>query len=98
MWHARDYTSSPSLGAAAPNRLAARLAYQQAFPHYPLVAGKGDVALYQVPALFLSFLLHVLFKTVLILMFVINFSFGLSYSRSGLYGWHRAFPLARPVL
>lgn len=47
MFHSRDYTSSPLLGGEAPNREAARQAYQQAFPHYPLVAGHGNVPLYQ---------------------------------------------------
>jgi hypothetical protein len=36
------------LGSGAPNRAAARLSYQQNFPHYPLVKGKGDVPIYQV--------------------------------------------------
>lgn len=53
MFHSRDYTSSPLLGGEAPNREAARQAYQQAFPHYPLVAGHGNVPLYQVRDLIL---------------------------------------------
>jgi alkaline phosphatase D len=46
MWDDHDYGPNDS-DASAPGRLAARLTYQEYVPHYPLVAGSGDVPIYQ---------------------------------------------------
>ncbi len=46
MWDDHDYGPNDS-DATAPGRLAARLTYQEYVPHYPLVAGSGDVPIYQ---------------------------------------------------
>ncbi len=46
MWDDHDYCGNNSFGAVA-GRQAARLAYQQYVPHYPLAAGTGDVPIYQ---------------------------------------------------
>ena len=46
MWDDHDFCGNASDGGAE-GRKAARLAYQQCVPHYPLVEGEGDVAIYQ---------------------------------------------------
>jgi len=46
IWDDHDYCGDAS-DREANGRRAARLAYQQAVPHYPLVEGTGDVAIYQ---------------------------------------------------
>ena len=46
MWDDHDYGPNDS-DATAPGRQAARLTYQEYVPHYPLVAGSGDVPIYQ---------------------------------------------------
>jgi hypothetical protein len=46
VWDDHDYCGNNSFGAVA-GREAARLAYQQYVPHYPLGAGAGDVPIYQ---------------------------------------------------
>lgn len=46
MWDDHDYGPNDS-DKTSPSRLAARLAYQEYVPHYPLVAGSGNVAIYQ---------------------------------------------------
>lgn len=45
-WDDHDYCGNASDGRS-PGRRAARLAYQRCVPHYPLVEGLGDVAIYQ---------------------------------------------------
>jgi alkaline phosphatase D len=46
VWDDHDYCGDASDGQSNGRR-AARLAYQRAVPHYPLVEGEGDVAIYQ---------------------------------------------------
>jgi phosphodiesterase/alkaline phosphatase D-like protein len=46
MWDDHDYGPNDS-DATSPSRLASRLTYQEYVPHYPLVAGSGDVPIYQ---------------------------------------------------
>ncbi|RME46837.1 MAG: hypothetical protein D6796_08495 [Caldilineae bacterium] len=46
MWDDHDYGPNNS-DSTAPGRQAARLTYQEYVPHYPLVAGTGDVPIYQ---------------------------------------------------
>lgn len=46
VWDDHDYCGNASDGESN-GRKAARLAYQRAVPHYPLVEGEGDVAIYQ---------------------------------------------------
>lgn len=46
VWDDHDYCGDNSFGAVT-GREAARLAYQQYVPHYPLAAGSGDVPIYQ---------------------------------------------------
>ena len=46
MWDDHDYGANDS-DKNSPSRLAARLTYQEYVPHYPLVAGSGDVPIYQ---------------------------------------------------
>lgn len=46
MWDDHDYGPNDS-DATAPGREAARLTYQEYVPHYPLVAGQGNVPVYQ---------------------------------------------------
>jgi hypothetical protein len=46
MWDDHDYCGDGSDHASA-GRVNARLAYQEYIPHYPLVAGSGDVPIYQ---------------------------------------------------
>jgi hypothetical protein len=46
VWDDHDFCGDNSFGAVA-GREAARLAYQQYVPHYPLGAGSGDVPIYQ---------------------------------------------------
>jgi len=46
IWDDHDYGPNNS-DSTAPGRLAARLTYQEYVPHYPLVEGTGDVAIYQ---------------------------------------------------
>jgi alkaline phosphatase D len=46
IWDDHDYTGDNSHGGS-PARATARAMYQEWVPHYPLVAGKGDVAIYQ---------------------------------------------------
>jgi phosphodiesterase/alkaline phosphatase D-like protein len=45
-WDDHDFCGNAS-DAESEGRRAARLAYQRAVPHYPLVEGTGDVAIYQ---------------------------------------------------
>ncbi|HTG13852.1 MAG TPA: alkaline phosphatase D family protein [Blastocatellia bacterium] len=45
-WDDHDFCGDASDGKSK-GRKAARLAYQRAVPHYPLVEGEGDVAIYQ---------------------------------------------------
>lgn len=45
-WDDHDFCGNASDGESSGRR-AARMAYQQCVPHYPLVEGKGDVAIYQ---------------------------------------------------
>lgn len=45
-WDDHDYGPNDSDGTSA-SRLAARQTYQEYVPHYPLVAGSGDVPIYQ---------------------------------------------------
>lgn len=45
-WDDHDFDSNDS-NTTAPGRRAARLTYQECVPHYPLVAGQGDVPIYQ---------------------------------------------------
>ena len=45
-WDDHDYCGDAS-DRKSKGRKAARLAYQRAVPHYPLVEGEGDVAIYQ---------------------------------------------------
>ena len=45
-WDDHDYCGNAS-DRESKGRKAARLAYQQAVPHYPLIEGEGDVAIYQ---------------------------------------------------
>ena len=46
IWDDHDFCGNASDGESN-GRKAARLAYQRAVPHYPLVEGEGDVAIYQ---------------------------------------------------
>lgn len=46
VWDDHDFCGNASDGQS-PGRSAARLAYQRCVPHYPLVEGEGDVAIYQ---------------------------------------------------
>jgi phosphodiesterase/alkaline phosphatase D-like protein len=46
IWDDHDFCGNAS-NRESKGRRAARLAYQRAVPHYPLVEGKGDVAIYQ---------------------------------------------------
>jgi phosphodiesterase/alkaline phosphatase D-like protein len=46
VWDDHDYSGDNSDGTAA-GKTNARLAYQEYVPHFPLAAGKGDVAIYQ---------------------------------------------------
>ncbi len=46
MWDDHDFGPNNS-DSTAPGRQAARLTYQEYAPHYPLMAGSGDVAIYQ---------------------------------------------------
>ncbi len=46
MWDDHDYGPNNS-DKTAPGREAARLTYQEYVPHYPLVAGSGNVPIYQ---------------------------------------------------
>ncbi len=46
MWDDHDYATNDS-DSTAPSRPAARSAYQEIVPHYPLAAGSGDVPIYQ---------------------------------------------------
>jgi len=46
MWDDHDYGPNDS-DATAPGREASRSVYQEYVPHYPLVAGSGDVPIYQ---------------------------------------------------
>ena len=46
MWDDHDYGPNNS-DATSPARTSARLTYQQYVPHYPLVAGSGNVPIYQ---------------------------------------------------
>lgn len=48
IWDDHDFCGNASDGRAQ-GRKAARLAYQKCVPHYPLVEGEGDVAIYQRP-------------------------------------------------
>ena len=45
MWDDHDYGPNNS-DSTSPSRQAARLAYQEYVPHYPLAAGSGDVPIY----------------------------------------------------
>jgi alkaline phosphatase D len=45
IWDDHDFGPNNS-DSTAPGRLAARLTYQEYVPHYPLVAGTGDVPIY----------------------------------------------------
>lgn len=45
-WDDHDFDNNDS-NREAPGRLAARITYQECVPHYPLVEGRGDVAIYQ---------------------------------------------------
>ncbi|HKQ73064.1 MAG TPA: alkaline phosphatase D family protein [Blastocatellia bacterium] len=45
-WDDHDFDTNDS-NREAPGRLAARITYQECVPHYPLVEGRGDVAIYQ---------------------------------------------------
>ncbi len=45
-WDDHDFDNNGA-NSTAPGRKTARLAYQQCVPHYPLVEGKGNVAIYQ---------------------------------------------------
>jgi alkaline phosphatase D len=46
MWDDHDFIAN-NTHRESPGRLQARLAYQECVPHYPLVEGSGDVAIYQ---------------------------------------------------
>lgn len=46
VWDDHDYGPNNS-DASAPGREASRLTYQEYVPHYPLIAGSGDVPIYQ---------------------------------------------------
>lgn len=46
VWDDHDYLANNTHGGS-PGRRQARLAYQECVPHYPLVEGSGDVAIYQ---------------------------------------------------
>jgi phosphodiesterase/alkaline phosphatase D-like protein len=46
MWDDHDYSGNNSNGSSA-GKINARLAYQEYVPHYPLVAGSGNVPIYQ---------------------------------------------------
>jgi len=46
VWDDHDYGPN-NAGAESPTRQAARLAYRQYVPHYPLPAGEGNAAIYQ---------------------------------------------------
>ena len=46
LWDDHDYIAN-NTHRASPGRLQARLTYQECVPHYPLVEGSGDVAIYQ---------------------------------------------------
>lgn len=48
VWDDHDFCGNASDGRAQGRR-AARLAYQKCVPHYPLVEGEGDAAIYQQP-------------------------------------------------
>lgn len=45
-WDDHDFDSNDS-NTKAPGKKAARLTYQECVPHYPLIEGAGDVAIYQ---------------------------------------------------
>lgn len=46
IWDDHDYGPNDS-DSTSPSRMAARLAYQENVPHFPLAAGSGDVPIYQ---------------------------------------------------
>jgi phosphodiesterase/alkaline phosphatase D-like protein len=46
VWDDHDYVAN-NTHRTSPGRLQARLTYQECVPHYPLVEGAGDVAIYQ---------------------------------------------------
>jgi len=47
MWDDHDYCGNNNVGSSLPGTANARQAYQEYVPHYPLVAGSGNVPIYQ---------------------------------------------------
>jgi alkaline phosphatase D len=47
MWDDHDYCGNNNVGSNLPGTANARQAYQEYVPHYPLVAGSGNVPIYQ---------------------------------------------------